>query len=190
MSVNWFLTTSARFAWTTDVTHEYISLVIQHYVGPPNMVGGHMQHLHAAVLARLPRQLVVEPTLKKCVKSLRRWCSDRTLAKKPRPWSYLLHPQVCCHYLIFEILLNIKNRIRTKFERRLRVIEHWRDSQHRWAGWAWAWYERWVRRSRWALAAPACCSCWAGRRTAALRPGCLHIRRILRPHPPHVNECV
>lgn len=39
-------------------------LVVEDYVGPPYVVRGHVEHVHAAVLLRLPAQLVVVPGLK------------------------------------------------------------------------------------------------------------------------------
>ena len=42
-------------------------LIVEDYVGPPDVVRGHVQHVHAAVLLRLPTQLVVVPGLKQKV---------------------------------------------------------------------------------------------------------------------------
>lgn len=38
-------------------------LIVEDYVGPPYVVRGHVQHVHATVLLRLPAQLVVVPGL-------------------------------------------------------------------------------------------------------------------------------
>ena len=53
-------------------------LVIQDDVRPPDVVTGHVELLHPAVLVRVPLQLVVPPEL--------------------------LHPQVGRHYLVLEVL--------------------------------------------------------------------------------------
>ena len=45
-----------------------VSLVVQHDVRQPDVLRGHVQGLDAAVLGRVPRQLVVVPLL-----SARRW---------------------------------------------------------------------------------------------------------------------
>ena len=42
-------------------------LIVEDYVGPPDVVRGHVQHVHAAVLLWLPTQLVVVPGLKQKV---------------------------------------------------------------------------------------------------------------------------
>lgn len=38
-------------------------LVVQDNVGPPDVIGRHVQHLHAAVLFGLPAEFVIEPRL-------------------------------------------------------------------------------------------------------------------------------
>jgi len=39
------------------------SLVVEHYVGPPYVVGRYVQHVNSSVFLRLPSQLVVVPWL-------------------------------------------------------------------------------------------------------------------------------
>ena len=38
-------------------------LVVQHDVRPPDVIGGNVEHVHAAVLIRVPPHLVVVPEL-------------------------------------------------------------------------------------------------------------------------------
>ncbi len=42
-----------------------VLLVVEHDVGPPDVIGRHVQHVHAAVLHRVPLQLVVVPILQR-----------------------------------------------------------------------------------------------------------------------------
>lgn len=39
------------------------SLVVEDNVGPPDMIGWNVEHVDAAVLTRIPRELVVVPVL-------------------------------------------------------------------------------------------------------------------------------
>lgn len=57
------------------------SLVVEHDVRSPDVVRRHVQHVHAAVLPRLPAQLVVVPRL--------------------------FYPQIRRHYLILQVLKGI-----------------------------------------------------------------------------------
>ena len=59
------------------VTGKYL-LVVEHDVGPPDVVAGHVELLDASVLQRVPLELVVAPEL--------------------------LHPQVGRHDLVLQVL--------------------------------------------------------------------------------------
>ncbi len=71
-------TAAATAATAAAATASTFSLVVEHDVRPPDVVGGHVQHVDAAVLRRVPLQLVVVPVL--------------------------LHPQVRRHDLVLQVL--------------------------------------------------------------------------------------
>jgi hypothetical protein len=44
-------------------------LIVQHNIWPPDMIGGHVQHVHSSIFIRVPLEFIVVPILKKGRKS-------------------------------------------------------------------------------------------------------------------------
>ena len=74
----WHLHLKPRFIWPLSKSWTEDLLIVQHDVRPPDVVGGHVEHVHSAVFRRIPTHFVVVPKL--------------------------LHPQIGGHDLVSEVL--------------------------------------------------------------------------------------
>ena len=74
------------------------SLVVEYNVRQPDVLGRHVQFRDAAVLRRIPRELVVVPFLQKGHSSR---SADHSLLKQA---THVLHPEVCLENLILQVL--------------------------------------------------------------------------------------
>ena len=79
-------------------------LVVETDVGPPDVIGRHVQHVDAAVLGRLPCQFVIVPVLQKQKSNAVSVVCFLFFQPVSEIGAHLLHPEVGRHDLILEVL--------------------------------------------------------------------------------------